>query len=271
MPMSMSCQHLVVPVVFLHFLSVSGLVGKPVSHFLAEADHQNGGLHNNAEKSPALFVGVRTMAFDAWKRVGLDVEAARAMAMRKTTQPRTTDDENLEKPRFGYGKYLLWSSLSLLIWLAVAVGAAYFYHSHKQWPHASSDISVDFSSGFTSSLFGCFDNMSVCCLTLWCPCIQWAENVSMLQLLGFWVAFWMFIGWMALDHVTGGLVIWMFFAIFLTFFRQQIRDKFDMEKGSHQSMAWDFVSYCCCAPCAICQEARHIELACKAQHKAVQP
>jgi len=78
--------------------------------------------------------------------------------------------------------------------------------------------------------------------------------MDVLGFLGFWVAVLILIGVSLLDTLTGGMS-WFFAAAMFTYFRQQIRKKFEM-KNETIDVATDYLLWLCCPCCSTVQEAR---------------
>jgi len=162
------------------------------------------------------------------------------------------------------------SLASFIIWCTLVAAIACFYRSQKAFPRAVSSRPEQDFNDWTSGPFDVFSEPSVCCWSVCCPCIRWADNMDMLGILGFWVALMLFCGLVLLNTVpAGGLLLWLIASLLWMSFRQQLRLKFDMEQNTLKTFVGDCALYCCCWPCAIAQEARHIEEACRADHKAV--
>lgn len=158
--------------------------------------------------------------------------------------------------------------VSILIWCTLVGCAARFYKSHKPRVMALSSRPESDFNDWTSGPFDMLSDWKVCCWSCWCPCIRWADTMDMLGIVGFWVGLLVFCGLFLLNAVPGGLLLWFVASLLWMSFRQQLRMKFDMEHNTFKTFMGDWSLYCCCFPCAIAQEARHIEEACRADHKA---
>jgi len=159
--------------------------------------------------------------------------------------------------------------MSSVIWCTLVTLAACVYRSQKSFPQAISSRSKQDFNDWTSGPFDIHSDLKVCCWSCWCPCIRWADNMDMLGILGFWVGLLLFCGLIILTTVPGGLFLWLVAVLLWMSFRQQLRLKFDMEQSTVRTFLGDCALYCCCWPCAIAQEARHIEEACRAAHPAM--
>lgn len=159
--------------------------------------------------------------------------------------------------------------VSILIWCTLVCCAARFYKSNKPRVMALSSRPESDFNDWTSTPFDMFSDWKVCCWSCWCPCIRWADTMDMLGIVGFWVGLLVFCGLVLLNALPGGLLLWFVASLLWMSFRQQLRMKFDMEHNTFRTFMGDWSLYCCCWPCAIAQEARHIEEACRADHKAI--
>lgn len=159
--------------------------------------------------------------------------------------------------------------VSSAIWCTLVVLAACVYRSQKQFPQAVSSRSTKDFDDWTSGPFDFCTDAKVGCWSCWCPCIRWADNMDMLGIVSFWVGLLLFCGLIMLTTIPGGLLLWLVAVLLWMSFRQQTRLKFDMEKSTLRTLIGDCALYCCCWPCAIAQEARHIEEACRAAHPAL--
>mmetsp|Transcript_13920 Transcript_13920/g.24344 ORF Transcript_13920/g.24344 Transcript_13920/m.24344 type:complete len:375 (-) Transcript_13920:58-1182(-) len=167
------------------------------------------------------------------------------------------------------GAVFILAAVSVSLWCVLVWGAACFYRHQKRFPQAiSSRPEQDFKE-WSSGPFDVFQDCSVCCWAIWCPCIRWADNMDMMGFVSFWVALLIFCGVILLNTVPGGILLWLVASLLWMSYRQQLRKKFDMPHSNFGTYAGDWVLYCCCWPCTIAQEARHIEEAARAAHKAV--
>lgn len=99
---------------------------------------------------------------------------------------------------------------------------------------------------FSTPLHGCGDDMGICCLVMWCPCIQWGK-----------IAEW------SLDDSTP----WWCFCLFY-FFCNDFRNCLGMvsrpavrNKLGIPGEFWeDCLIHCFTHPCALCQEARELNV-----------
>lgn len=101
------------------------------------------------------------------------------------------------------------------------------------------------------------------CLWAWCcPAIRWADTLGMTGLLGFWLAFAIYLGVDYVGGIAGELLFWILLAVICAGFRQEMRIKFNMKKQGGATYVQDCLLYCCCTVCVMTQEARQVEDAC---------
>merc|ERR1719198_296055 len=68
--------------------------------------------------------------------------------------------------------------------------------------------------------------LMACC----CPAIRWAETLSMACLVGFWIAFAIFLACDVVGSVAGEVLLWILLAVICAGFRQEMRRKFNMKQ-----------------------------------------
>jgi len=130
--------------------------------------------------------------------------------------------------------------------------------------------------GFWSDgVCSCFDSCGICCMSLFCPCIRFAQSVSRVALLPFNTALLMFLS-LVVFHIImmsineyyaihyGTAFNWAFYftiigdlatVILAAYYRTKIRQLYDIPGSGFE----DFCCHFWCSPCALSQEARHID------------
>lgn len=159
-----------------------------------------------------------------------------------------------------------WDMFFFLILEALILTAfAYLYLKNRTVPAYSEGEAAkkpdfdDWAVGFCS----CLDDPKTCFMGFCCPCVRWAESVSMVKgLLKFWPAFLISIALLTIGDLllagTGELIMVIIFVVY----RQNIRKKFEFKSVGGMTYVTDCLLYLCgCACCAIIQEARHVEKA----------
>jgi len=115
---------------------------------------------------------------------------------------------------------------------------------------------------FKFGLCECLGDVRVCFCGLLCPAIRWADTVSEDKggFLYFGSAFllMMGLGMLVLCPLTGACA-WLAMTAVGVCYRQKIREKYGLESHSLPSYLEDAFAWCCCAYCALCQEARQVE------------
>mmetsp|Transcript_50239 Transcript_50239/g.127863 ORF Transcript_50239/g.127863 Transcript_50239/m.127863 type:complete len:292 (+) Transcript_50239:112-987(+) len=160
---------------------------------------------------------------------------------------------------------------SIMVWAALAaLVAQYYLDSCKVKPAPSEGSAVEEAmSTFKYGVFECFGQPKICCWVFCCPAIRWADNISTMGVLrSFWLAFVMYLGVTLIFNESVDLCAWLLVAVIGAGFRQELRLKFKMPTGT-LIFFQDMFLYCCCACCAITQEARQVEEAAKLGHPAV--
>lgn len=117
------------------------------------------------------------------------------------------------------------------------------------------------TSDWSSSIFGCFSDMPICCKGLWCPCDLYGHNLENTGndsskagclthcLLGSWYG-------CPLHFILGPLAYWFTCDPCLgARHRRLLRFKY----GLKEKPCGDCCTHCWCHPCALCQEARQLK------------
>lgn len=158
----------------------------------------------------------------------------------------------------------------ILLWSTFVAFVAFLYQKAKVAPTVDPERGYTDFTKFSSGPFDCLQDPKICIWSFLCPCIRFADSVSMLGILGFWPALALMAGAWLMNSLSGGLLIWAASALVWMVFRQKFRRSFSMDgQGDWKGYAGDCLLYFACAPCAIAQEARHVELAARADHEAV--
>lgn len=146
-----------------------------------------------------------------------------------------------------------------LVYLIGGVLAAVLFNkvrANKAWLHKDPDVAPS-TEDFSIPVFSCVGGgLKLNLLGFCCPCLLWANTMDRKGLLSYWKAFCAFFLLMVLYAYpfTGG-VSFLLVAIMGTFFRQKLRDSFNIERSTKTAVL-DFVLWCFCQPCVIIQEAR---------------
>ncbi|CAN6269912.1 unnamed protein product [Urochloa humidicola] len=117
---------------------------------------------------------------------------------------------------------------------------------------ANSTLGVQGNSpvgAWSTGLFGCFDDISGCCLTLFCPCVTFGRIAAIVDrgatscCVGGTLYF-------LLSAATGGLG-----CLCSCCYRSKLRDQY----GLTETPCADCCVHFCCEACALCQEYRELK------------
>lgn len=172
-------------------------------------------------------------------------------------------------------------------------GAAYYYHEHvyfapvEKWGGQQGKASATEKDALKEWKYGLFDCpgqeldgdtemfLWSCC----CPGIRWADSVSKMGvgILGaeaghdsFWRAFWCMTAFYFLFYLPiAGSFVSICMAIFAAHYRQQMRSRFEFPEEQQGKVMMDCLSYLCCLPCTIAQDARQVRSACIVGHPCI--
>lgn len=114
-------------------------------------------------------------------------------------------------------------------------------------------------NSFTFGLFSCLDEPLLCCLSCCCGPVRWSDTMSKVGEMSLAMGILMYLICYGLDYITAtplGFVL----AAFCALKRQRLRAMYKLPYGHCGDVCEDFCTYLCCAPCAITQEARQVEL-----------
>lgn len=164
-----------------------------------------------------------------------------------------------------------WFLFSMLVWIILIAVIAHFYRQSRNYPELDASLAnVDSQralTNWTAGFCSCYEDCLACWCACCCPCIRWAETLSLVEgLLVFWVGFVVYLSLSFMNLLTSITLLWLALVIICTAYRQQLRIKFDFERQGGCSILTDCLLYTCCTCCAIVQEARHVEAAMKYGH-----
>mmetsp|Transcript_1088 Transcript_1088/g.2440 ORF Transcript_1088/g.2440 Transcript_1088/m.2440 type:complete len:286 (+) Transcript_1088:81-938(+) len=159
-----------------------------------------------------------------------------------------------------------------LVVAAIYSGIAYLFFIVKGAPRQAEDWPPggkrDFKDGvFAYGLFSCFEDPILTLSTCFCLGCRWAYNMRMAGFLTYTAAI-IFVVLYVVSY-PWVLIVLDIVAIFVAvYFRQQMRQKFELEHGECTWLT-DFFTYCCCMCCAVVQEARQLEGAYALPHPSI--
>lgn len=158
--------------------------------------------------------------------------------------------------------------LSCLSYVAVTGLCALVYKMYRRWPAVEQGMQDKDLSKWSSGPFDCFSDFGGFAFAFCCINIRMAESISMLGVTSFWIV----LGGFALAALASPYVPAFGMAVIVAgvLWRQTFRKRFNMDgQGECGTVMGDGCMYVCCLPCAVAQEARHLEEAAKANHAAV--
>lgn len=165
----------------------------------------------------------------------------------------------------------LWDAVSALIYVVLVCLVACFYVPAKTGPpNDGLEHTVETAShSWRYGPFSCLGDSRICCWTCFCAPIRWADTMRMLGFFSFWSALSLWLGLAVLDMLTAGVFFWVALLFIQVSQRRKIRKAFRIDHSGVGSCVEDIVLYLCCPCCAVCQEARQVELARAVGHPAV--
>jgi len=150
--------------------------------------------------------------------------------------------------------------VSTLFQIAFCILMGYLYYvarfRYKSYFMAEVKQNVlPYRQGFSFSLFSCFTDYRMCLLGCCCGAFRWADTLDQQELLPFWKGVALMCLGEVLSTYTYGIsgVCLLVCAIY---YRQKLRERFQIESKTLSSIGLDCLAWCCCSPCAIIQEAR---------------
>lgn len=153
--------------------------------------------------------------------------------------------------------------------VVVGLLAAVIYRCKKRWPEVETAGSEEQLKEWSSGHFDCLSEPAICCASCCCPCIRWADTMDMANIVAFWPAALVFLFLMVSNFWVPAFML--INIALLTYGRQMLRKGFGMkEQTTARSLCGDCLYVSFCTPCAITQEARHVEKAAKVGHSLVE-
>lgn len=170
--------------------------------------------------------------------------------------------------RWGEGLiYGLWSFLPYTI-MTLIIAFIWLKLDGRLEPNAERrNKGDDFAYGLCA-LDHCFhDHMWVCICSFCCTAIRMADTYSKSTdeysvpraiIPGFWKALCVTLAMQFLVTLTGGVGIILFVCI-AVYFRQKLRQTYNLPNCTGKILAWDCLFWCCCPWCTIAQECRQVQ------------
>jgi len=150
--------------------------------------------------------------------------------------------------------------ISSLVYLVFGILIAFLYkrmrvtHAGIFTPVPRPDIYAS-PKDFSFSLFGCFGDPKTCVMGCFCPSLRWADTLDKRRLMACWRDFLAMFGLFLLHIYTYGISS-LLVTILGVVYRQKLRKGYQIEYGTGATVAMDLLTWCCCLPCAVIQEAR---------------
>lgn len=201
--------------------------------------------------------------------------------VKKDVSPAVPQYHNPETPEplasEAHGLHSAWKEL--LVWVILSGLFGYMY-MHSREKHVEELFSnpgypelqeEDFRT-WQHSWYDCFAHTDITVMSFICPCVRWAETMSYVRPFLDWYLFWMVyvacwllarLGWFSFYG-------WILGSLICTYFRRQLRAAYKMDTSS-TTVVSDCALYFFCGPCAIAQEAKHVESSMQHHHFAVYP
>lgn len=149
-----------------------------------------------------------------------------------------------------------WILVGLAVYLVLVVVSAFAY-SKFQSDMPLQDMRFLPKDGFSDAIYSCSSSWSICCYACCCPCLRWSDTVSKVNLMYFWMGVILWGILMYINFLVVGLAA-PILALLGAAYRYRLRIHFGFPT-SYTTMFQDLFAWCCCMPCAIAQEARHVD------------
>lgn len=111
--------------------------------------------------------------------------------------------------------------------------------------------------GLSDHILACRTTPSIFCWACCCPCVRWSDTISLAGYLPFFVALTLWVVLLLANLILLGLGLPAVMVLGIVF-RQTLRSSFGLPQTS-MTLAKDVIAWVLCLPCAIAQEARHVE------------
>jgi Cys-rich protein (TIGR01571 family) len=149
-------------------------------------------------------------------------------------------------------------SLAAVLYLVLAFGVAYCYMQQKgsRLESGSGYLPED---GFSDAICECGQSWPICMWACCCPCIRWSDTNSQLHFMNFYLGVFIWGCLTICNSLFAGLGFLMI-VILGAYHRGKVRAYFGLPRSCMTGFQ-DVIAWLCCQPCAIAQEARHVERA----------
>jgi len=149
-------------------------------------------------------------------------------------------------------------ALAAVLYLVLVFGVAFCYMSFKG-PRLTAASGYLPEDGFSDAICECGQSWSICIWACFCPCIRWSDTVSQMRFTSFYLSL---LIWSCLALTNWAFTGLGFLLVVLlgAWHRGRIRGYFGLPRTCMTGIQ-DVIAWICCQPCAIAQEARHVERA----------
>jgi len=186
-------------------------------------------------------------ALQPWPPHGLNPQKPSLLSDVPKELPKKTPFETYSLTHLGIG-------FAVYLVLVLVLGFAYQrFYSNKPLQ----DMRFLPKDGFSDAIHSCGSHWPICCWACCCPCLRWSDTVNKVGLMSFWIGV---VLWAILFFANGlvaGLA-WPVIALLGAFYRYRLRTHYGFPI-SCMTIVQDLVAWWCCMPCAIAQEARHVD------------
>jgi len=229
-----------------------------VMRFLSKHSERSQGKHSNSDDNTIILkMGSSSKLNDyyLWKKFAIGDKKVLILFEKKSAAEVAAE---------AFGRVLATALIASL--------CAYLYQSKKEYPLPEA---AEVSEGvpltqWSSGLFDCCQDPYIFLCACCCMPIRWADTMDMVGLMKFWTAFAFILVLQLCAEIPFLGVFWFGIIGVLTMHRQKLRGIFQIPgQGDGGTTVGDAFFVCCCMPCAVAQEARHVELAAKLGHEAV--
>jgi len=164
-------------------------------------------------------------------------------------------------------EFLSLTNISLFYAICTVI-AAIVYRETFKWPAASQSDSSTAGNMETwkDDALDYSNNAEICCWAMCCCPVRYADNISHVGILGFWNTLALIL---TLNCLSIFVPSWIATLCLCTYWRQLLRQKFNMPNCTKQTILGDCLWYCCCPSLAVAQEARHLHAAALVGHPAI--
>jgi len=148
--------------------------------------------------------------------------------------------------------------LAAVLYFVLVFAVAYCYMQQKA-PRLAAVSGYLPEDGFSDAICECGQSWSVCMWACCCPCIRWSDTTSQMNFLSFYLSVLIWCCLMLCNAMFTG-VGFLLIVVLGAWHRGKIRASFGLPR-SFMTGFQDVIAWLCCQPCAIAQEARHVERA----------